>query len=495
MSIQEFSKTLQSEIYKKWLNSLDKDIIKNSAKSLRDSQQVAAKTDFYVNRETIKNMYKSVTGLDIPSEELDVFIQDLIRPQGTGKNKVEGVPVLINGTKVYLFKSIGFDTITSRLTKIFDADVKVQDAYQQAEETYLASKKEEIAAIKSNKSLKASEKQDEISKIEAEAKRRGTFGTYFNKGHVIGIATNLTKKFRDELDKADALSKKERDNLILVLDQYIAKLEQEDLASANLPDAISQELYAGYIKSSDKYLVEIQCAIKNQGSGATAAKPVLEELRNLFGIDATDISDIINKSPTLGKKLLETEGSPSYINLLVKDLVDVLNTGTTKASKVYKESPVLIGKQLIPINKPKSNKSKIQKLKNLKAKTKAVKSDPNRIATRKDIVTTNLVQLQNLINQNLAKQIQSNMGTGNSTKVLNYRTGRFAESAKVEKMSESRQGMITAFYSYMRNPYGTFAEGGAQEFPVSRNPKLLIAQSIRQLAGAQVANRMRAVLV
>jgi hypothetical protein len=62
-------------------------------------------------------------------------------------------------------------------------------------------------------------------------------------------------------------------------------------------------------------------------------------------------------------------------------------------------------------------------------------------------------------------------------------------------MSESRQGMITAFYSYMRNPYGTFAEGGAQEFPASRNPKLLIAQSIRQQAGTQVANRMRAVLV
>jgi hypothetical protein len=87
------------------------------------------------------------------------------------------------------------------------------------------------------------------------------------------------------------------------------------------------------------------------------------------------------------------------------------------------------------------------------------------------------------------------MGTGSATRVLNYRTGRFAESAKVEAMSESRQGMITAFYSYMRNPYGTFAEGGAQEFPKSRNPKTLIAKSIRQLAGAQVANRMRAVLV
>jgi len=112
-----------------------------------------------------------------------------------------------------------------------------------------------------------------------------------------------------------------------------------------------------------------------------------------------------------------------------------------------------------------------------------------------DTKSTNLIPLQNLINQNLARQIQKNMGSGSSTRVLNYRTGRFAASAKVERMTESRQGMITAFYSYMRNPYGTFAEGGAQEFPQSRNPKLLIATSIRELAGTQVANRMRAILV
>ena len=87
------------------------------------------------------------------------------------------------------------------------------------------------------------------------------------------------------------------------------------------------------------------------------------------------------------------------------------------------------------------------------------------------------------------------MGTGSSTKVLNYRTGRLANSAKVEKMSESRQGMITAFYSYMRNPYGTFSEGGRQQYPKSRDPKILISKSIRELATPEIAVRMRAVLV
>ena len=114
---------------------------------------------------------------------------------------------------------------------------------------------------------------------------------------------------------------------------------------------------------------------------------------------------------------------------------------------------------------------------------------------RSDKAITNLPVLLNLINSDLHDQIKRNMGTGNRRDVLNYRTGRFASSAKVERLSESRQGMLTAFYSYMKNPYSTFSQGGRQQNPRSRDPKLLISKSIRELAGAQVANRMRAVNV
>ena len=55
--------------------------------------------------------------------------------------------------------------------------------------------------------------------------------------------------------------------------------------------------------------------------------------------------------------------------------------------------------------------------------------------------------------------------------------------------------MITAFYTYMKYPYATFSDGGAQQSPKSRDPKLLIAKSIREIAGTSVANRMRAVNV
>jgi hypothetical protein len=85
------------------------------------------------------------------------------------------------------------------------------------------------------------------------------------------------------------------------------------------------------------------------------------------------------------------------------------------------------------------------------------------------------------------------MGDGDSRNVLNYRTGRLAGSAKVEYMSQSRAGMITAFYSYMKNPYATFSDGGRQQNPKSRDPKLLISKSIREIAAQQVGNLLRAV--
>lgn len=113
----------------------------------------------------------------------------------------------------------------------------------------------------------------------------------------------------------------------------------------------------------------------------------------------------------------------------------------------------------------------------------------------KNIATTNLTNLQNLINSQLQDVVSANMGDGNSRNVLNYRSGRLAASAKVERLSESRAGMITAFYSYMKNPYATFSEGGKQASPKSRDPRLLISRSIREIAAEQVANRLRTVVV
>jgi hypothetical protein len=85
------------------------------------------------------------------------------------------------------------------------------------------------------------------------------------------------------------------------------------------------------------------------------------------------------------------------------------------------------------------------------------------------------------------------MGSGSRKDILNLRSGRFAESVRVETLSASRNGAITAFYSYMRNPYATFSQGGKQQYPRTRDPKLLISKSIRQIAQQLKIQQLRAV--
>lgn len=110
-----------------------------------------------------------------------------------------------------------------------------------------------------------------------------------------------------------------------------------------------------------------------------------------------------------------------------------------------------------------------------------------------------LTSLQVLLNTHLQDVISANMGNepylGGQRKILNYRTGRFASSVEVTRLTQSKEGMITAFYAYMKYPYQTFEPGFAQGFPNSRDPKLLISKSIKEIAAAKVGNRMRAVLI
>lgn len=106
-----------------------------------------------------------------------------------------------------------------------------------------------------------------------------------------------------------------------------------------------------------------------------------------------------------------------------------------------------------------------------------------------------LSSLLQFLNDHLHNTVSANMGNGTRRDILNYRTGRFATSTHVDRLTISKQGMITAFYSYMKSPYATFSAGGKQEYPKSRDPKLLIARSIREIAAEKVTNRLRAVVV
>lgn len=195
------------------------------------------------------------------------------------------------------------------------------------------------------------------------------------------------------------------------------------------------------------------------------------------------IEKILSNQETFNT-LLNTEGSPSMINHIAS-----IVASTVQGKKVAKSRSTVKSKTTASIAlKPKTSKPKStakSKKSNIKLKEKPIKTAPPAEAS--------LTSLQVLLDASLTERIKQNMGNGSRRDILNLRSGRFAESVKIERLTESRAGMITAFYSYMKNPYATFSQGGLQENPKSRDPKLLVSRSIREIVATEVANRLRAV--
>lgn len=191
------------------------------------------------------------------------------------------------------------------------------------------------------------------------------------------------------------------------------------------------------------------------------------------------------ESPT-GAKILALIKDLHFSNSLAEEVVyrvkQTIKDGKIKPSKAKLSRPQLTTK--LP-NARVNLSTKSPKPTGSIQLPSAPKTDPQ----------LDLLSLTGFINTHLQDVVSANMGDGSSKTILNYRTGRFAGSVKVEKLSQSREGMITAFYSYMKNPYATFSEGGQQDMPRSRDPKLLISKSIREIAAEKVAARLRAVAV
>ena len=181
------------------------------------------------------------------------------------------------------------------------------------------------------------------------------------------------------------------------------------------------------------------------------------------------------------KRVVGAISNKAVTNLKISHAkVTAATSGITKESIVSVKADI---KKLVDVTR--------KELANAKKLAQTAKATPKTTKVQQ----VSLASLQLLINTHLQDVISANMGNGNDPRILNYQTGRFAASAKVERMSQSREGMITAFYSYMKNPYQTFEPGYAQGSPKTRDPKLLIAGSIRDIAASKVGNRMRAVLI
>jgi hypothetical protein len=139
--------------------------------------------------------------------------------------------------------------------------------------------------------------------------------------------------------------------------------------------------------------------------------------------------------------------------------------------------------------KIKKEKSKAKAKGSLKGKVsrQTIKSPAFRIRPRDakgQFVST--MGIQAILDAKVKETVADNMGKGGA---LVYRTGRFAGSVSVEKVMQSRQGTLTAFYTYMKAPYQTF-ERGFKQGSLRRDPRKLISASIREIARETLSHKL-----
>lgn len=342
------------------------------------------------------------------------------------------------------------------------------------------------------------------------------------KGHIYGFMTGAVLGARDELYKfltstkvdevEPIMSQEEADNALGFLDVLISHLQKLDLESAELK-TLTSPVFLKYNKSATNFMIELQSQVDNSQSAKLVQKLAGQTKSGTTGIRALvnptstqakaldGILKILKDDGTFTtKEILDFKSSPTLKELIVDEVVDALG-GKRKHSKIYNSPKIELPNKIVIAYVDEQAKKKYQN--DIKKTIADAKSNKQKILKKKaadKLRTTrgafySLTSLQNLINSMLSEKVAENMGDGTRRDILNLRSGRFAGSTKVERMTQSRDGIITAFYTYMKYPYATFSEGGKQSSPKSRDPKLLIAKSIREIAATKVANRLRAVVV
>lgn len=471
MSVSEFSSALKNKAIKEWFNTEKNfresqrleniNILTNPTNLYRSAEKTAEKNSFIITKDTIKGIISELRGLQgTELEQATNIAFSAFRAKNVGAKVNRRTIEVGQGIPAVYFSTISFDTITSLVNNILNL------------------------------------KPNELSKS-------------FEKGHVIGLNTELLRVTANRIASIDARAavgaKDAKERILKELDNVIEYYKKLDYDSANIQPASDVPIYASVNKTisktgKTKYLVEIQPKAANQAS-ASEVQATIGSIRKLFDPGALTekamtklIDDLIPKvsDPKFVQDLLLMRSSPSFLDMIGENVANSIR-GTNK-EQAFAHKDVLVHK----VKLPKANLSELRSIISTElVKVKALKS---KLSTKVPLRTItgnffSLTSLQNLLNSQLQDVISAKMGDGDETKILNYQTGRFAASAKVERLTQSKEGMISAFYSYMKNPYRTFEPGFKQGSPKSRDPKLLISQSIRDIAATKVANKMRAVLV
>ena len=315
-------------------------------------------------------------------------------------------------------------------------------------------------------------------------------------GHLMNSADVVDKageKIAEQTEEIRSLANKESNEedakkIRTLADNFLARAEKE-LANtvASIGKVYADNDYeVGFTKFGTdidtqalRAKAEMVCYMLVQNRDANSVVLAQEE-KNLVNAFLEDQIAYLEKewikikgSPTIPEEILDATlvVSTKKFKKSVKDKTPI-KTKPKKSRTRNKSETIQKGKRSVrSVSKPKVRRQKIPNGK-----------DPGDNPRVQD-VTENLITLKRIINEHLPEYIQKNMGKGSAKEILNYRTGRFANSAELLTIAQpgrTKTFVLEGVITYLRNPYDVFRPGGRLHKP-GRDPKKIINKSIRQI--------------
>jgi len=216
-----------------------------------------------------------------------------------------------------------------------------------------------------------------------------------------------------------------------------------------------------------------------------AVEDKLDEIVNIMINDNAWNSDYIT-SKGFSQRSGELVGALAVKELLNKswwkkpNMRLKVNKQLARLGRTEKEASKALQRQIL------AGGSKLGGIKKAKKKSSGRSKARNsaRVSAKGQAHLSNPLALRNLINSVLPQMVAMKM----QPPALRFRTGRFANSARVTQVMQGPRGGLQADYTYMRTPYETFEPGGDMG-STQRDPRKIIGESIREIVATAMQNK------
>lgn len=381
-------------------------------------------------------------------------------------------------------------------------------------------------------------KNTQLEALEVGRKKALELQNKFYTRYSIRFANIKTKLIQDNMAKKDEIGK-----TAFIVSNYRSSL-----------DAIKNEIIKLITsKRSDITKEELSSEVEKSRKTSTTEYEIaenLKELQDITGLSESDIGNLFNNAMVEGvfnltadeEELLSTltTNYKSMVGEKVREKYissfEFKSSSITKGQKAAFEKKVkrVFNKKVLPYLKKNASKlnnldnrvfnevlidnfiNKLPKYKNIKSNIEKEIKKANKKVSKGTVVSKfqgkgkkkkiphkkkvkrpskeqrerlSIRKLISKINMSLHDIIKKSMGSPR----LNYRTGRFAGSAKVLRGKYGPKGTINLDYTYMLDPYQVFEypHGSPRLATPQRDPRLVIRESIRELAKKQVEARFK----